>query len=130
MQPQTRSAERRRIPAEMSAFMEIMFGFMRDKPYRCREWCSCSRQSDDTFKHPITLPKAPRSHKTARAGINRVIMIGMIISFTLDSGLSGEGHGVSWGMEGLLVAIAAILLGITAWATRFLDRERIVTTLP
>ena len=53
-------------------------------------------------------------------------MIGMIISFTLDSGLSGEGHGVSWGMEGLFVAIAAILLGITAWATRFLDRERIV----
>jgi hypothetical protein len=33
-------------------------------------------------------------------------------------------------MEGLFVAIAAILLGITAWATRFLDRERIVTTLP
>lgn len=56
-----------------------------------------------------------------------VIVIGMIISFTLDSGLSGEGHGVSWGMEGLFVAIAAILLGITAWATRFLDRERIVT---
>lgn len=62
--------------------------------------------------------------------INMAIIFGVIFSFSLSAGLAGEGVVVGWGTEGVLVAVAAALLALVGWATRFLNRERIVTTIP
>ncbi|MDK2975515.1 MAG: type transport system permease protein [Methanofollis sp.] len=62
--------------------------------------------------------------------INMVILFCVIFSFSLSASLAGEGFVVSWGTEGAAFAVAAALLLVVGWATRFLNRERIVTTIP
>jgi len=62
--------------------------------------------------------------------INMAIIFGVIFSFSLSTGLAGDGFIVTWGTEGVMLAVAAALLLAVGWATRFLNRERIVTTIP
>ncbi|MBP2146934.1 ABC-2 type transport system permease protein [Methanofollis sp. W23] len=62
--------------------------------------------------------------------VNVVVIFVVIFSFSLVTGFMGSSFSVGWGVIGTLLAVAAALLGILAWATRFLDKERIVTTIP
>lgn len=62
--------------------------------------------------------------------INMAIIFGVIFAFSLSTSLAGDGIAVGWGGEGALVAGGAALLALLGWATRYLDRERIVTTIP
>jgi ABC-2 type transport system permease protein len=62
--------------------------------------------------------------------INMAIIFGVIFSFSLSAGLAGDGFVVGPETEGALVVVAAALLALVGWATRLLNRERIVTTIP
>ncbi|QYZ79220.1 hypothetical protein E2N92_07110 [Methanofollis formosanus] len=62
--------------------------------------------------------------------INVIIIFLVIFSFSLVNGLMDLSMGVGWRTVGVLTAVAAALLAFIAWATRFLNKERIVTTIP
>lgn len=62
--------------------------------------------------------------------INMAVVFLVIFSFSASAGLLGAGFQVTWTVEGMLLAIALVLLLALRGATRFLDRERIVTTIP
>lgn len=57
-----------------------------------------------------------------------IFVIIMLISFTGE--LFGGTVSVTWQMLAALFLVAVALIGITAYLTRFLDKERIVTTIP
>ncbi|QSZ67257.1 hypothetical protein RJ40_06950 [Methanofollis aquaemaris] len=62
--------------------------------------------------------------------INVIIIFLVIFSFSLMTGLLDPAFGIGWSMVGSLAAVAAVLLLILAWGTRYLNKERIVTTIP
>lgn len=62
--------------------------------------------------------------------VNVAVIFVVIFSFSLVTGFMNTSFTIGWGVVGALVAVAVVLLGLLAWATRFLDKERIVTTIP
>ncbi|TAJ45673.1 ABC transporter permease subunit [Methanofollis fontis] len=62
--------------------------------------------------------------------INMAVIFCVIFSFSLIAGLTESGLAVTWETEGVVIAASALLLLLVGWATRYLDRERIVTTIP
>jgi ABC-2 type transport system permease protein len=63
--------------------------------------------------------------------INMAVVFLIIFFFSASAtGLMGPDFQVTWEVEGTLLAIALALLLALRGATRFLDRERIVTTIP
>lgn len=61
--------------------------------------------------------------------LNFAIIFVLIFLLTFAQGLLGPGISVSWAMVGGTLAIAVLLLVVTGWLTRFLNKERIVTTI-
>lgn len=62
--------------------------------------------------------------------INVVIIFAIIFLVSFSRELLGPGLSISWAAEGLALAIAAVLLLLVNAMTRFLDKERIVRTIP
>lgn len=62
--------------------------------------------------------------------INMAVVFLVIFFFSASAGLLGAGFQATWTVEGILLAVALALLLVLRGATRFLDRERIVTTIP
>jgi ABC-2 type transport system permease protein len=62
--------------------------------------------------------------------LNFAIIFVLIFLLTASQGFLGPGFSVSWAMVGGTLVIAVLLLGTTRWLTRFLNKERIVTTIP
>jgi ABC-2 type transport system permease protein len=62
--------------------------------------------------------------------LNFAIIFILIFLLTLAQSLLGPGFSASWPLIGGTLAIAVLLLITTAWLTRFLNKERIVTTIP
>ncbi len=62
--------------------------------------------------------------------INVAVIFGLIFLISFSSQLLGPGFTISWAGEGVALAITvALLLAVNAM-TRFLDKERIVRTIP
>jgi ABC-2 type transport system permease protein len=61
--------------------------------------------------------------------LNFAIIFVLIFLLTLVQGLLGPGLTISWLLVGATLAIAILLLVTTGWLTRFLNKERIVTTI-
>ncbi len=61
--------------------------------------------------------------------LNFAIIFVLIFLLTLSQGILGPGFSISWIVVGGTLAIAVLLLVATAWLTRFLSKERIVTTI-
>jgi ABC-2 type transport system permease protein len=57
-----------------------------------------------------------------------IIFVPLIIGLNAVMGISG-GINISWEQVGLALGGSLVLLGIAAYLTRFLSRERIVVTL-
>jgi ABC-2 type transport system permease protein len=62
--------------------------------------------------------------------LNFAIIFVLIFLLTLAQGLLGPGFAISWTLVGGTLGIAVLLLVTTGWLTRFLNKERIVTTIP
>jgi ABC-2 type transport system permease protein len=62
--------------------------------------------------------------------LNFAIIFVLIFFLTIAQSLLGPEFSVSWPMVGVTLATAILLLMVTAWLTRFLNKERIVTTIP
>jgi ABC-2 type transport system permease protein len=62
--------------------------------------------------------------------INMAVVFLVIFFFSASAGLLGADFQATWTVEGILLAVALALLLVLRGATRFLDRERIVTTIP
>jgi ABC-2 type transport system permease protein len=59
-------------------------------------------------------------------GIFFVIFLALFFTKTVISG----GYAVSWVAIGVLLIVAVLLLALISYLTRFLSKERIVTTIP
>jgi ABC-2 type transport system permease protein len=62
--------------------------------------------------------------------LNFLLIIGIVFLVTFTQALAGPAFTVTWTVVGASFALALLILGLTTWMTRFLSRERIVTTLP
>ena len=62
--------------------------------------------------------------------LNFAIIFGLIFLISFTRELIGPSFRVTWEVVGAALALAVIILFITSRFTRFLSRERIVTTLP
>ncbi|MDD1677843.1 MAG: ABC transporter permease [Methanomicrobiales archaeon] len=62
--------------------------------------------------------------------LNFAIIFALIFLLTMSQALFGSGFTISWVVVGSSLAIAILLLIATSWLTRFLDKERIVITIP
>jgi ABC-2 type transport system permease protein len=62
--------------------------------------------------------------------LNFVIIFGIIFLITFTRELIGPGFSVTWVVVGAAFGLALLIILVTSWLTRFLSRERIVTTLP
>ena len=62
--------------------------------------------------------------------LNFVIIFAIIFLISFTRALAGPAFLVTWTVVGAAFLLAFALLLLTAWLTRFLSRERIVTTLP
>lgn len=62
--------------------------------------------------------------------INMAVIFLVIFFFSASAGLLGSDFQVTWTVEAGLLGVALVLLLVLRGATRFLDRERIVTTIP
>lgn len=62
--------------------------------------------------------------------INMAVIFLVIFFFSISASLMEADFRVTWTMEAGLLGIALVLLLLLRGATRFLDRERIVTTIP
>jgi len=71
-----------------------------------------------------------------RLGMRESRILNFVIFAPLFAGLYGAGYvmggsfAVSWTQVGILFGISALLLAVTAYLTKRLSKERIVTTLP
>ena len=61
--------------------------------------------------------------------LNFVIIFGIIFLTTFTRELTGPAFSVTWTVVGAAFGLALLLILVTAWLTRFLSRERIITTL-
>jgi ABC-2 type transport system permease protein len=62
--------------------------------------------------------------------INMVVIFGLVFSIGIAQELAGPSFSVTWTVVGVLFAGSIALLLGTSFLSRFLDRERIVLTLP
>jgi ABC-2 type transport system permease protein len=62
--------------------------------------------------------------------LNFAIIFVLIFLLTIAQGILGPGFAISWTLVGITLTIAVLLLVITRWLTRFLNKERIVITIP
>lgn len=62
--------------------------------------------------------------------LNFLIIFAIIILISSTRALVGPAFAVTWTVEGATFLLALGIIALTAWLTRFLSRERIVTTLP
>ena len=62
--------------------------------------------------------------------INIVVIFGLIFLISFSRELLGQGFSISWVGEGITLAVTVALLLLVNAMTRFLDKERIVRTLP
>ncbi len=62
--------------------------------------------------------------------INIVVIFFLVFLISIAQGIAGPGFEVTWTLVGLLLLFTAGLLWATSLLHRFLDRERIVLTLP
>jgi ABC-2 type transport system permease protein len=62
--------------------------------------------------------------------LNFVIIFGIIFLTTFSRELIGPSFTVTWIVAGTTFGLALLIILVTAWLTRFLSRERIMTTLP
>jgi ABC-2 type transport system permease protein len=62
--------------------------------------------------------------------LNFAIIFVLIFLLTIFQSLLGPALSVSWVLVGGTLVIAVLLLAVTGWLTRFLNKERIVTTIP
>jgi ABC-2 type transport system permease protein len=62
--------------------------------------------------------------------INIAVIFGLIFLISFSRDLLGQGFAISWAGEGIALAITLALLLVVNAMTRFLDKERIVRTLP
>jgi ABC-2 type transport system permease protein len=62
--------------------------------------------------------------------INVVIIFGLIFLISFSRELLGPGFSITWAGEGVALCIAIVLLLAVNAMTRFLDKERIVRTIP
>jgi ABC-2 type transport system permease protein len=62
--------------------------------------------------------------------INIAVIFGLIFLISFSRELLGPGFSISWAGEGVVLAITVILLLAVNTMTRFLDKERIVRTIP
>ena len=62
--------------------------------------------------------------------LNFIIIFGIIFLISFTRELIGPAFSVTWAVVGAAFGLALLILLVTAWLTRFLSRERIVTTLP
>ncbi len=62
--------------------------------------------------------------------INIVVIFGLIFLISFSRELLGQGFAISWVGEGITLAVTVALLLLVNAMTRFLDKERIVRTLP
>ncbi len=62
--------------------------------------------------------------------LNFAIIFALVFLISVTQGVLGPDFIVSWSVVGGTLALAVFLLLLTRWLTRFLDRERIVLTIP
>ena len=62
--------------------------------------------------------------------LNFAIIFGLIFLISFTRELLGPSFAVTWEVVAVVMALAVLIMLITSWLTRFLSRERIVTTLP
>ncbi|MDD5049685.1 MAG: hypothetical protein PHH09_12235, partial [Methanoregulaceae archaeon] len=62
--------------------------------------------------------------------LNFAIIFGLIFLISFTQAILGPSFSVTWGVVAAVLALAAVIIMGTAWLTRVLSRERIVTTLP
>lgn len=61
--------------------------------------------------------------------INISLFVAIFFALSLTRNIIGAGFAVSWREVGVLLVIAVILLVLTSYLTRYLSKERIVTTI-
>ncbi len=62
--------------------------------------------------------------------INISIFIVIFFALSLTKNVIGVGFAVSWIAIGAMLVVAVLLLALISYLTRFLSKERIVTTIP
>jgi ABC-2 type transport system permease protein len=62
--------------------------------------------------------------------LNFVIIFAIIFLISFTREVIGPAFSVTWAVVAAALALALAIILLTAWMTRFLSRERIVTTLP
>ena len=62
--------------------------------------------------------------------LNFIIIFGIIFLITFTREFIGPSFSVTWAVVGAAMGLALLILLASSWLTRFLSRERIVTTLP
>ena len=62
--------------------------------------------------------------------LNFAIIFGLIFLISFTQAILGPSFTITWGIVAAVLALAAVIVLVTAWLTRILSRERIVTTLP
>ncbi len=62
--------------------------------------------------------------------LNFAIIFALVFMISITQGVLGAGFVVSWSVVGGTFVLGIFLLLLTRWLTRFLDRERIVLTIP
>ena len=62
--------------------------------------------------------------------LNFAIIFGLIFLISFTRELLGPAFAVTWEVVATVMMLALLIIVFTAWLTRFLSRERIVTTLP
>jgi ABC-2 type transport system permease protein len=62
--------------------------------------------------------------------LNFIIIFGIIFLISFTREFIGPAFAVTWAVVGAAFGLALLILLGTSWLTRFLSRERIVTTLP
>lgn len=61
--------------------------------------------------------------------LNISLFVAIFFALSLTRNIIGAGFVVSWMEVGVLLVIAVLLLGLTSYLTRYLSKERIVTTI-
>jgi ABC-2 type transport system permease protein len=62
--------------------------------------------------------------------LNISIFVAIFFAFSLvNKNVIGGGYTVSWAMVGAMLIVAVLLLALISYLTRYLNKERIVTTI-
>ena len=61
--------------------------------------------------------------------INISLFVAIFFALSLTRYMIGAGFAISWSEVGVLLVITMLLLALTSYLTRYLSKERIVTTI-